>query len=122
MPEDDEVDVAESAETPEHGAQSGRCGDRPRFVDTLDPGAMYFGLHVPDGADRGTVARVFGVGCGDDHIAEEPHSPGEHMQPDRINTVVVCNQNAHRTTLSAPVIAPSPDGHTTQNQWGGISH
>ena len=86
---DDEIDVAEHAEAPKHGAQRRRRTDRPRLVDSLDVLLADIGLHVVERAQRSAVAGVLGVGGGDHHLTEGPHRPGQHMEADRVDTVVV---------------------------------
>ena len=100
-PRHHEIDVAEGAEAGEHRAQRRRAGDGPRLVDAVDVGSVHLGLHEPDRPDGRAVAGVLLVGRRDHHVAEGPHRPGQDVEADRVDAVVVGDQNSHPLTLSA---------------------
>jgi hypothetical protein len=51
-------------------------------------------------AEGGTGAGELAIGSRDHHVAERLHGPGEDVQADRIDAVVVGQENAHGTIIS----------------------
>ena len=97
---DHEVDRTEGTEPGEHDAEGRRAVDRPGLVDAIDPDAPHLRLHEVQGPERGSGTGVLRVGCGDDDVAVLAHRPGEQVEPDGVDTVVVRQEQAgHVVTL-----------------------
>ena len=68
-------------------------------------------------AERGAGARVLAVGRGDDDVAVVAHRPGEHVQADGVDAVVVRQQQAGHVpnllaTLTTRVVPIGSDVRT----------
>ena len=61
---------------------------------------MDFGLDQMQRTEGGSGARELAVRRGDHHVTEWTHGPGEYVQTDRIDSVVVGHEDAH-----APIVA-----------------
>jgi hypothetical protein len=58
-------------------------------------GALNLGLNQMKRTEGGTGARKLSIRCNDDHVAEPAHCSSEHMEPDRIDAVIVGQKNSH---------------------------
>ena len=105
-PRHDEVErAAERSEAGEHHAQRRRAAERPGLVDALDVAPASLGMSEvqrPDGAAR---PGVLAVGSDDHHVAVRAHRPGEDVQPDRVDAVVVGQQRCARPGSQTATVA-----------------
>ena len=99
---DDEVDRSEHAEAGEHHAQRRRPVDRPRLLDAVDVGAAH--LAAAAGAARRappTAPEYSLSGATTTTSPSAAHRPGEDVQPDGVDPVVVGHHAVGASSTSA---------------------
>ena len=95
--------MVEQVQAPEHYAQRRRPRHRPHLVQAVYAGAVDLGLDQVQGPEGCAVARVLLVGRHHDDLADLGHGPGQHVQPDGVDAVIVGDKNAHQPTLAVKV-------------------
>ena len=107
----DEVDGSEHAEAGEHHAQAGRAVHGPRLRRCRRRRPADLRLQQVQGTERGAGAGVLGVRRDDDDVAERHHRPGQHVEADGVDAVVVRDQDP-RHARQARVVPIGSDRRT----------